>query len=102
NAGVSGPNGERAIAHFGSPGSIDLYRGFFEQEYRSSFVSNNSPATYWSRRLQADMARTIIHEGLHLLFEGASDVLYGELISGKPITGTTDERRKAGSQIISE
>jgi hypothetical protein len=49
-----------------------------------------------------EMAQTVIHESLHLAARGFSDALLGEVISGKPITGTDSERRIKGSTIISE
>jgi hypothetical protein len=47
------------------------------------------------------MAQTAIHEGLHLLFAGASDERLGVAFSGRPITGNEDQRRDEGSRRIS-
>ena len=93
----------RATARFGNPsGTITFYQGFWGDTVPNTFRTNNDPGTFFRPTSLDDKGRTIIHEGLHLLFAGASDALFGELISGKPITGTDAERRSKGSGIINK
>ncbi len=63
---------------------------------------NNEERTYYSDRSSTERAQSLIHEGLHLLAPGFSDAFLGELISGKAIKGSEEERKKKGSQIIND
>jgi len=95
------PNENRAETVYGPQNStITFYRDFFEQSRRKDIIVNDEPKIEWTGRTPAERAESLIHEGLHTLFRGASDALLGEIISGKAITGSADERRKKGSELI--
>jgi YD repeat-containing protein len=83
--------------------TITLYKGFFSQKVEKTMRVNNEEKFYFTDRTVTQMAQTLIHEALHLSGKGLSDAFLGEVISGKPIKGKTeDERRKKGSDIISD
>ncbi len=97
------PNTNRAETIYGSgKSSITLYKDFFQQATRNALIVNDQPRIQWDNRTGTQKAQTLIHEGLHALFAGASDALLGEAISGKDIQGSADERRKKGSEIITK
>jgi RHS repeat-associated protein len=85
-----------------STNTITYYRGFFQQQIHSTIRTGNDPAYSYSNRSTKEMGQTSIHEGMHLLFNGATDARLGEAISGKKITGNEDERRDKGSKTISD
>jgi RHS repeat-associated protein len=91
-----------AKATYGSSqGTIIFYRGFFDQRVQRDIIVNNEDKYYYVPRDIRERAQTLIHEGLHLLFQGASDALLGEIISGRAIKGDEETRRRRGSEIIS-
>jgi hypothetical protein len=97
-----GPIGEaadsREIAH-----TITFYKGFYFDKYESDLVVNRPPGPEWRRRTLTQRGQTVIHEGLHLLFNGFNDELLGEVISGQNAKGKTEaERRRWGSEIIKD
>lgn len=98
---VDTPNKNRALAREATQ-TITFYKDFFQQQYTRDLIFNNEDRTYYSDRSVTERAQTLIHEGLHLMAPGFTDALLGELISGKAIKGSEDERREKGSKIISD
>ena len=60
----------------------------------------NGQREYWSPRNATEMAQSLIHEGLHLVNDKFTDVLLGEIISGKTLKGKDADDQ--GSKIINE
>ena len=95
------PNENRALAGEAKQ-TITFYKDFFGQRYTKDLVMNNEDRTYYSDRSVTERVQTLIHEGLHLAAPGFTDALLGELISGKAIKGSEEERKKKGSQILTD
>lgn len=81
--------------------TVTLYKHFYSTQYHEEIVVNKPSGTSWPPTGDKERGQALIHEGLHLLFQGFSDERLGEIISGKKADGKTErERRLWGSDKI--
>lgn len=97
------PARHRATSRVGEPGQITFWKDYFYQAERDIFIINDQNRITYSNRSLKEMAQTSIHEGIHLILGGGTDVVLGEIILGKTIlSNDMNERVRKGSEIITE